>query len=100
MSERQSKPNINELYILSGTSATAPIFTCCYFCIIGAWVVLDSSTPPLNKLTIVGVLEIVEMTNSSSNRQTRAAPEINPLLINAIYISIQVSRCGRKTLRM
>ncbi|CAF94000.1 unnamed protein product, partial [Tetraodon nigroviridis] len=58
----------------------------------GAWVVLDSSTPPLNKLTIVGVLEIVEMTNSSSNRQTRAAPEINPLLINAVYISIQGGR--------
>lgn len=61
---------------------------------------MDNSTPPLNKLTIVGVLEIAEMTNSSSRRQARAAPEINPLVINAIYISIQVSWCGRKTLRM
>lgn len=94
------KQNINKLYTISVTSATAPIFTCCCSCIIGAWVVLDSSTPLLNKLTIIGVLEIAEMKNNTSSRQTRAAPEINPLVINAIYISIQVSWCGRKTLNV
>ncbi|XP_011607160.2 fibrocystin-L isoform X2 [Takifugu rubripes] len=58
----------------------------------GTWVVIDSSTPPLNKLTIIGVLEIAEMTNSSSGRQTRAAPELSPLVIEAVYISIQGGR--------
>lgn len=73
---------------------------CYYCCITGTWVVIDSSTPPLNKLTIIGVLEIAEMTNSSSGRQTRAAPELSPLVIEAVYISIQVSQRERQTPRI
>lgn len=57
----------------------------------GAWVVLDSSTPPLNKLTVVGVLEIPDSTNSSSSRTARAAPESSAVVLDAVYISIQVS---------
>ncbi|KAM9340526.1 fibrocystin-L-like [Symphorus nematophorus] len=56
----------------------------------GKWVVLDSSTPPLNKLTVVGVLEIPNP--SSSSRQARAAPQNNTVVIDAVYISIQGGR--------
>ncbi|KAI3358131.1 hypothetical protein L3Q82_003134 [Scortum barcoo] len=49
----------------------------------GKWVVLDSDTPPLNKLTVIGVLEIPDTTNSSSS---------NTLVIDAVYISIQGGR--------
>lgn len=57
----------------------------------GAWVVLDSSPPPLNKLTVVGVLEIPDTMNSTSSRTARAAPEYSTLVLDAVYISIQVS---------
>uniref|UniRef100_A0A667X934 PKHD1 like 1, tandem duplicate 2 n=1 Tax=Myripristis murdjan TaxID=586833 RepID=A0A667X934_9TELE len=33
----------------------------------GKWVVLDSDTPPLNKLTVIGVLEIPDTLNGSSS---------------------------------
>nr|XP_046273956.1 PKHD1 like 1, tandem duplicate 1 [Scatophagus argus] len=58
----------------------------------GTWVVLDSNTPPLNKLTVVGVLEIPDTMNSSSSRQVRAAPEYNTVVLDAVYISIQGGR--------
>ncbi|XP_054461971.1 PKHD1 like 1, tandem duplicate 1 [Anoplopoma fimbria] len=58
----------------------------------GKWVVLDSDTPPLNKLTVIGVLEIPDNMNSSSSRQARAAPEYSTLVIDAVYISIQGGR--------
>ncbi|XP_036949440.1 PKHD1 like 1, tandem duplicate 1 isoform X2 [Acanthopagrus latus] len=58
----------------------------------GQWVVLDSSTPPLNKLTVVGVLEIPDDTaNTSSSRQARAATQ-NTVVLDAVYISIQGGR--------
>uniref|UniRef100_A0A667XGZ1 PKHD1 like 1, tandem duplicate 2 n=1 Tax=Myripristis murdjan TaxID=586833 RepID=A0A667XGZ1_9TELE len=59
----------------------------------GKWVVLDSDTPPLNKLTVIGVLEIPDTLNgSSSSRQARAAPAYNIVVLDAIYISIQGGR--------
>uniref|UniRef100_A0A3Q3X6F5 Uncharacterized protein n=1 Tax=Mola mola TaxID=94237 RepID=A0A3Q3X6F5_MOLML len=54
-----------------------------------AWVVLDSNTPPLNKLTVVGVLEIPDTMNSLSNRPARAASEYSTVVVDAVYISIQ-----------
>lgn len=58
----------------------------------GKWVVLDSDTVPLNKLTVIGVLEIPDTMNSSSNSRTaRSAPEYNTVVLDAVYISIQVS---------
>lgn len=57
----------------------------------GQWVVLDGDTPPLNKLTVIGVLEISDSTDSStSSRQARAASE--PVVLDAVYISIQGGR--------
>lgn len=94
-----SGPHSKQIF-LSLPSSSTPIFIYYYCCITGTWVVIDSSTPPLNKLTIVGVLEIAEMTNSSSGRQTRAAPELSPLVIEAVYISIQVSQRERQTPRI
>uniref|UniRef100_A0A672GWY5 Polycystic kidney and hepatic disease 1 (autosomal recessive)-like 1 n=1 Tax=Salarias fasciatus TaxID=181472 RepID=A0A672GWY5_SALFA len=58
----------------------------------GTWVVLDSDTPPLNKLTIIGVLEIPDDTNSSSSRPARSVPEYRTVVIDAVYISIQGGR--------
>lgn len=52
---------------------------------------MDSDTPPLNKLTVIGVLEIPDMMTNSSHRQARAAPEYHTVAIDAVYISIQVS---------
>ncbi len=57
----------------------------------GKWVVLDRNTPALNKLTVVGVLEISDTMNVSSSRHARAAPEYSTVVLDAIYISIQVS---------
>uniref|UniRef100_A0A8C4EZ61 PKHD1 like 1, tandem duplicate 2 n=1 Tax=Dicentrarchus labrax TaxID=13489 RepID=A0A8C4EZ61_DICLA len=63
----------------------------------GKWVILDSDTPPLNKLTIIGVLEIPD-TNITSSRQARATAEYRTVVINAVYISIQGGRlmAGKK----
>ncbi|XP_040908783.1 LOW QUALITY PROTEIN: PKHD1 like 1, tandem duplicate 1 [Toxotes jaculatrix] len=58
----------------------------------GKWVVLDSNTPPLNKLTVIGVLEIPDTMNSSSTRTSRSVPEYNTVVIDAVYISIQGGR--------
>ncbi|XP_076610974.1 PKHD1 like 1, tandem duplicate 1 [Chaetodon auriga] len=58
----------------------------------GKWVVLDGDTPPLNKLTVIGVLEIPDTMNSSSSRQARAAPEYSTVVVDAVYISIQGGR--------
>uniref|UniRef100_A0A8D0AJK6 PKHD1 like 1 n=1 Tax=Sander lucioperca TaxID=283035 RepID=A0A8D0AJK6_SANLU len=58
----------------------------------GKWVVLDINTPPLNKLTVIGVLEIPDNMNSSSSRQARAAPEYSTVVVDAVYISIQGGR--------
>uniref|UniRef100_A0A8C2XFR8 PKHD1 like 1, tandem duplicate 2 n=1 Tax=Cyclopterus lumpus TaxID=8103 RepID=A0A8C2XFR8_CYCLU len=58
----------------------------------GKWVVLDGDTPPLNKLTVVGVLEIPDDMNSSSSRPARAAPEYSTVVLDAVYISIQGGR--------
>lgn len=52
----------------------------------GAWVVLDTSTPPLNKLTVIGVLEVED--TASETRQARSTH--GTVVIDAIYISIQV----------
>ncbi|XP_044191170.1 PKHD1 like 1, tandem duplicate 1 [Thunnus albacares] len=53
----------------------------------GKWVVLDSDIPPLNKLTVLGVLEIPD-----SSRQARSTPENRTVVIDAVYISIQGGR--------
>ncbi|KAM9839131.1 PKHD1 like 1, tandem duplicate 1 [Aulostomus maculatus] len=58
----------------------------------GMWVVLDGSTPPLNKLTVVGVLEIPDSMNSSSTRHARSTHEYNSVVIDAVYVSIQGGR--------
>uniref|UniRef100_A0A8C5F806 PKHD1 like 1, tandem duplicate 1 n=1 Tax=Gadus morhua TaxID=8049 RepID=A0A8C5F806_GADMO len=56
----------------------------------GQWVVLDGDTPPLNKLTVVGVLEIPDTTNdTASSRQARSLPAFRTVVIEATYISIQ-----------
>uniref|UniRef100_A0A4W4EJY7 Polycystic kidney and hepatic disease 1 (autosomal recessive)-like 1 n=1 Tax=Electrophorus electricus TaxID=8005 RepID=A0A4W4EJY7_ELEEL len=53
----------------------------------GVWMVLDTTIPALNKLTVVGVLEIPDATNSTASR---AAPGIPvTVVVNATYISIQ-----------
>ncbi|XP_075995316.1 PKHD1 like 1, tandem duplicate 1 [Genypterus blacodes] len=57
----------------------------------GKWVVLDTNTPPLNKLTVVGVLEIPDG-SSSSSRKSRSVPSNNTVVIDAVYISIQGGR--------
>ncbi|XP_033493349.2 PKHD1 like 1, tandem duplicate 1 [Epinephelus lanceolatus] len=58
----------------------------------GEWVVLDSDTPPLNKLTVIGVLEIPDNMGNSSSRPARSAPEYSTVVIDAVYISIQGGR--------
>ncbi|XP_060949378.1 PKHD1 like 1, tandem duplicate 1 [Limanda limanda] len=58
----------------------------------GKWVVLDSNTPKLNKLTVIGVLEIPDSFNSSSSRTARSAPVFSSVVIDAVYISIQGGR--------
>lgn len=52
----------------------------------GAWVVLDTNTPPLNKLTVIGVLEVED--TASRSRQARSTH--GTVVIDAVYISIQV----------
>ncbi|XP_038580507.1 PKHD1 like 1, tandem duplicate 1 [Micropterus salmoides] len=54
----------------------------------GKWIVLESDTPPLNKLTVIGVLEIPDTMNSSSTKQA----QYNTVVIDAVYISIQGGR--------
>ncbi|KAK5854667.1 hypothetical protein PBY51_004842 [Eleginops maclovinus] len=58
----------------------------------GKWVVLDSDTPALNKLTVIGVLEIPDNLNSSSTRQAREVPVYSTVVVDAVYISIQGGR--------
>ncbi|KAG7251316.1 hypothetical protein CRUP_021887, partial [Coryphaenoides rupestris] len=65
------------------------------------WVVLDGDTPALNKLTVVGVLEIPDTaddadadrdanaTADGARRPARALPEYRSVVIDATYISIQ-----------
>ncbi|KAG7264290.1 hypothetical protein CRUP_026236 [Coryphaenoides rupestris] len=70
----------------------------------GQWVVLDGDTPALNKLTVVGVLEIPDTaddadaddrdanaTADGARRPARALPEYRSVVIDATYISIQVN---------
>uniref|UniRef100_A0A3B4ZZ57 PKHD1 like 1 n=1 Tax=Stegastes partitus TaxID=144197 RepID=A0A3B4ZZ57_9TELE len=58
----------------------------------GMWLVLDVDPPRLNKLTVVGVLEIPDTLNSSSSRSARSAPEFRTVVVDAVYISIQGGR--------
>ncbi|KAI4871505.1 hypothetical protein NFI96_027165, partial [Prochilodus magdalenae] len=58
----------------------------------GMWVVLDTAIPPLNKLTVMGVLEIPDSVNSTSSRVARSLPEYSSIVLNATYISIQGGR--------
>ncbi|XP_024153621.1 PKHD1 like 1, tandem duplicate 1 isoform X2 [Oryzias melastigma] len=55
----------------------------------GKWIVLDSNTPILNKLTVIGVLEIPDTTSDSPSRQARSTTQYSSVVINAVYISIQ-----------
>ncbi|KAK2836335.1 hypothetical protein Q7C36_014204 [Tachysurus vachellii] len=54
----------------------------------GSWVVLDTFIPPLNNLTVMGVLEILDNTTIMSNRTTRSLPQNSSIVLNATYISI------------
>ncbi|XP_061682368.1 PKHD1 like 1, tandem duplicate 1 [Syngnathoides biaculeatus] len=58
----------------------------------GMWVVLDTNTPPMNKLTIMGVLEVSEQSQGSSSHPARATSQNHTVVIDAIYISIQGGR--------
>ncbi|KAL7883851.1 hypothetical protein SRHO_G00015090 [Serrasalmus rhombeus] len=58
----------------------------------GKWVVLDTAIPSLNKLTVVGVLEIPDTMNSTSSRTARSLPQYSSVVLNATYISIQGGR--------
>ncbi|KAM9385916.1 fibrocystin-L-like isoform 2-T2 [Pholidichthys leucotaenia] len=58
----------------------------------GLWVVLDINPPPLNKLTVLGVLEIPDTLNSSSSREVRSVPQYRTVVVDAVYISIQGGR--------
>ncbi|XP_069572864.1 fibrocystin-L-like [Brachyistius frenatus] len=59
---------------------------------LGHWLILDSNTPRLNKLTVIGVLEIPNTKNSSASTQACSAPKDNTVVIDAVYISIQGGR--------
>lgn len=50
--------------------------------------VVDVVVPSLNKLKIVGVLEIPDTNNGTS---TGSVSQYNNIVLNATYISIQVS---------
>ncbi|XP_036421459.1 fibrocystin-L-like [Colossoma macropomum] len=54
----------------------------------GIWMILDIVIPSLNKLTVVGVLEIPDTMNSTSS----SLPEYRSVVLNATYISIQGGR--------
>lgn len=53
--------------------------------------VLDRDTPALNKLTVLGVLEIPDTLNASSTLGYRS------VVIDAVYVSIQVSTAVRSS---
>ncbi|CAM4636768.1 unnamed protein product [Leuciscus chuanchicus] len=55
----------------------------------GIWMVVDVVVPSLNKLKIVGVLEIPDTNNGTSNS---SASQYNNIVLNATYISIQGGR--------
>ncbi|XDV34188.1 hypothetical protein PO909_004380 [Leuciscus waleckii] len=55
----------------------------------GIWMVVDVVVPSLNKLKIVGVLEIPDTNNGTSNT---SASQYNNIVLNATYISIQGGR--------
>ncbi|XP_043073568.1 PKHD1 like 1, tandem duplicate 1 [Puntigrus tetrazona] len=55
----------------------------------GIWMVVDVVVPSLNKLKIVGVLEIPDINNGTS---TRSVSQYNNVVLNATYISIQGGR--------
>lgn len=57
----------------------------------GEWMVLDTNTPPLNKLTVSGVLEIPDTPLDTPNRRRRSTTVYNKVELDAHYISIQVS---------
>ncbi|XP_056106662.1 fibrocystin-L-like [Rhinichthys klamathensis goyatoka] len=55
----------------------------------GIWMVVDVVVPSLNKLKIVGVLEIPDTNNGTS---TSNVSQYNNIVLNATYISIQGGR--------
>uniref|UniRef100_A0A8C1B8X1 PKHD1 like 1, tandem duplicate 2 n=1 Tax=Cyprinus carpio carpio TaxID=630221 RepID=A0A8C1B8X1_CYPCA len=55
----------------------------------GIWMVVDVVVPSLNKLKIVGVLEIPDTNNGTS---TGSVSQYNNIVLNATYISIQGGR--------
>ncbi|MCJ8746157.1 hypothetical protein PDJAM_G00138700 [Pangasius djambal] len=58
----------------------------------GRWVVLDTPIPPLNNLTVMGVLEIPDNMTTISNLTTRSLPQNSSIVLDATYISIQGGR--------
>uniref|UniRef100_A0A3Q3K5H6 Polycystic kidney and hepatic disease 1 (autosomal recessive)-like 1 n=1 Tax=Monopterus albus TaxID=43700 RepID=A0A3Q3K5H6_MONAL len=79
----ESSPENNFKVPTAGSDAIIPS---------GKWIILDINTPPLHKLTVIGVLEIPDTLNSSSTWQAQAAPQYSNLVIDAVYISIQGGR--------
>uniref|UniRef100_A0AAV2K2L6 G8 domain-containing protein n=1 Tax=Knipowitschia caucasica TaxID=637954 RepID=A0AAV2K2L6_KNICA len=57
----------------------------------GQWVVLDDSTPALNRLTVNGVLEIPDDLSSNSSSRRRRSTD-GPVVIEATHIMIQGGR--------
>ncbi|KAM6899772.1 PKHD1 like 1, tandem duplicate 1 [Xenentodon cancila] len=57
----------------------------------GKWVVLDTDTPSLNMLTVIGVLEIPD-TNISPSSQAQSTTKYRTVVMDAVYISIQGGR--------
>ncbi|XP_026145815.1 PKHD1 like 1, tandem duplicate 1 isoform X2 [Carassius auratus] len=55
----------------------------------GIWMVVDVVVPSLNKLKIVGVLEIPDRNNNTSSG---SVSQYNDIILNATYISIQGGR--------
>lgn len=71
-----------------GLNSAGTLITDLHLTAAGAWVVLDTNTPPLNKLTVIGVLEVDDPVSGS--RQARSTH--GTVVIDAVYISIQASR--------
>ena len=55
------------------------------YCFVGTWIVADTDIPPMERLTIWGVLELEDTHNVET-----AESSYRRLVLNATYISVQV----------
>ncbi|XP_061110160.1 fibrocystin-L-like isoform X2 [Conger conger] len=82
----RSSPENNFKVPVEGSDVVVPI---------GVWLVMDSSVPSLEKLTVLGVLEIPDTMNPTSApgaRNARSTHQYSRAILNATYISIQGGR--------